>query len=76
MSRGPYDQCADTANEQQGVGVREDRPERKVAVLHAARLFYGWPLVIASTQIPMAVSWVAVVVAGLMALAGFTSERG
>ena len=47
-----------------------------VAVLQAARLFYGWPVTIGSTQIPMAVSWAAVVVAGLLALAGFTSERG
>ncbi len=46
-----------------------------VAVLHAARLFYGWPVVIGSTQIPMALSWVAVVVTGLLALAGFTSAR-
>jgi len=47
-----------------------------VAILQAARLFYGWPVTIGSTQIPMAVSWAAVVVAGLLALAGFTSERG
>ncbi len=46
-----------------------------VAVLHAARLFYRWPVVIGSTQIPMALSWVAVVVTGLLALAGFTSAR-
>ena len=46
-----------------------------VAVLHAARLFYGWPVVIGSTQIPMALSWVAVVVTGLLALAGFTTAR-
>ncbi len=47
-----------------------------VAILQAARLFYGWPVTIGSTQIPMAVSWAAVVVAGLLALAGFTSARG
>ncbi len=46
-----------------------------VAIVQAARLFYGWPVTIGSTQIPMAVSWAAVIVAGLLALAGFTSAR-
>ena len=46
-----------------------------VAILQAARLFYGWPMTVGSTEISMAVSWVAVVVAGLLALAGFTSAR-
>jgi hypothetical protein len=46
-----------------------------VAVAHAARLYYGWPVTIGSTEIPMAVSWAAVIFAGLLALAGFASAR-
>jgi hypothetical protein len=46
-----------------------------VAIGHAARIFYGWPVVIGSIDIPMAVSWMAVVVAGLLAVAGFGTSR-
>ena len=46
-----------------------------VAVLQAARLFYGWPVTVGSTEIPMAASWVAVFVAGLLAIAGFATSR-
>ena len=46
-----------------------------VAIVQAARLSYGWPVTIGSTQIPMSVSWVAVFVAGLLAVAGFTTAR-
>jgi uncharacterized membrane protein len=46
-----------------------------VAIGHAARLYYGWPVTIGPTEIPMAVSWVAVFVTGLLAIAGFTTAR-
>jgi hypothetical protein len=46
-----------------------------VALVQAARLFYGWPVTVGSTQIPMAVSWGTVVVAGLLAIAGFATAR-
>jgi hypothetical protein len=46
-----------------------------VAVVQALRLFYGWHVIVGSAEIPMAVSWVAVFVAGLLAIAGFTTAR-
>ena len=46
-----------------------------VALVQAARLYYGWPVSIGSRQIPMAVSWAAVVVAGLLAIVAFTTRR-
>ena len=46
-----------------------------VAVVQALRLFYGWQVIVGSAEIPMAVSWVAVFVAGLLAIAGFTTAR-
>ena len=45
------------------------------AIVQALRLFYGWHVVVGSAEIPMAVSWVAVFVAGLLAIAGFTTAR-
>jgi hypothetical protein len=46
-----------------------------VAIIQAARLFYGWPVTIGTTEIPMGVSWVAVFIAGLLAIAGFSTAR-
>jgi len=46
-----------------------------VALVQAARLYLGWSVSIGSRQIPMAVSWAAVVVAGLLAILGFTTTR-
>ena len=46
-----------------------------VAIVQALRLFYGSPVIVGSAEIPMAVSWVAVFVAGLLAIAGFTKAR-
>ena len=46
-----------------------------VALVQAARLYLGWSVSIGSLQIPMAVSWAAVVVAGLLAILGFTTTR-
>ncbi len=35
-----------------------------VALLHALRIYLGWPVVIGGWSAPMWVSWIAVVVAG------------
>jgi hypothetical protein len=47
-----------------------------VTIMQAARLFYGWPVTVGSIDIPMAASWMAVFVAGLLAIAGFATSRG
>ncbi len=41
LSRRPRDQRSDTADEQQGVGVREDRPEGKVEHVPPKKRFEG-----------------------------------
>lgn len=38
-----------------------------VAVMHAARLFYRWPVRIGTFDVPMSVSWLALVVSGALA---------
>jgi hypothetical protein len=47
-----------------------------VAVLQLARAFYGWPVTIASIDVPVAASWVAAAIAGILAIAGFMTARG
>lgn len=42
-----------------------------IAVLHALRLFYGWGAVIGGWTVPMALSWVALVVGGYLAWEGW-----
>lgn len=39
-----------------------------VALLHVVRAIYGWPVVIAGQEVPVAVSWVGFVVAASLAL--------
>ncbi|MGO9786312.1 MAG: hypothetical protein ACLPL5_05830 [Stellaceae bacterium] len=39
-----------------------------VAVVHAARLFYGWPVRIGSASIPGWVSWLGVAGSGALAV--------
>jgi hypothetical protein len=39
-----------------------------VGVMHALRLFYGWPVVFGGTVIPLWASWVGVAVAFLLAV--------
>jgi hypothetical protein len=41
-----------------------------VALLHLVRIFLGWPVDIGEWSVPMWVSWVALVVAGGLALLG------
>ena len=46
-----------------------------IAVLHAARSFYGWPAVIGTFAVPMWLSWAALVVSGYLAYAAFQLKR-
>jgi hypothetical protein len=43
-----------------------------VSVMHVVRLINRWPVVIGPYNISMNVSWAALVVAGLIAIWGFT----
>ncbi len=42
-----------------------------IAVLHAVRGIYQWEAVVAGVAIPVWVSWVAVLIAGYLAVRGF-----
>lgn len=46
-----------------------------IAVLHLVRLVYVWPVAIGGLEIPMWASWLAVLVAGALALYGFNLSR-
>jgi len=47
-----------------------------VALFHLVRIFMEWAIVIGNWSIPMWVSWIALIVAGGLALLGFRlSER-
>ena len=46
-----------------------------VALAHLARIVFGWDAVIGGWDVPMWVSWLAVVVAGLLSWAGCTAAR-
>ena len=41
-----------------------------VALLHLLRIYMGWPVVIGDWSAPMWVSWIALVVAGVLAIWG------
>jgi hypothetical protein len=41
-----------------------------VALLHLLRIYMGWPVVIGGWSAPMGVSWIALVVAGILAIWG------
>lgn len=49
-----------------------------IAVGHAARLYYGWPAVIGEIDIPLWVSWFALVIAAYLAMRGwmFVQKKG
>jgi hypothetical protein len=42
-----------------------------VALLHLARLFAGWDAVIGGWEVPLWVSWLALLVSGFLAWSGF-----
>jgi hypothetical protein len=47
-----------------------------VALAHLVRLLNRWPVVIGPYQVPMNVSWVALVVSAVIAIWGFVSMGG
>ena len=47
-----------------------------VALLHLARLFYGWTVIIDGATLPMFVSWVGLIVTGGLAYWGLQGARG
>jgi phosphoglycerol transferase MdoB-like AlkP superfamily enzyme len=46
-----------------------------VALLHLARVVFGWSAVIGGWSVPMWLSWVAIIVAGALAYFGFDLAR-
>jgi hypothetical protein len=42
-----------------------------VALFHLARIFEDWPLIIGDWSVPKSLSWIALIVAGGLALLGF-----
>ena len=46
-----------------------------VAVLQLARALGDWTVMVGSTAIPLAASWIACIVAGTLALVGFIAAR-
>ena len=46
-----------------------------VAVMQFVRAVSGWSVVVDSHEIPLAASWVAGAVAGLLAITGFMTAR-
>jgi hypothetical protein len=46
-----------------------------VAAMHACRVVVGWPAVLGSTAVPMAVSWAGLVAAGLLSFEAFRHAR-
>ena len=47
-----------------------------VAILHIVRLVKGWSVHVGPHEIAMSVSWVGLVVSGLLAIWGFTQLSG
>jgi hypothetical protein len=41
-----------------------------VALFHLLRIYMDWPVVIGDWSVPMGVSWIALVVAGILAIWG------
>jgi hypothetical protein len=46
-----------------------------VALLHLVRIFMDWPVIVGDWSIPMWASWIALVVAGGLALLGLRLGR-
>ena len=46
-----------------------------VALLHLLRIYMGWPIVIGSWTVPMWVSWIGLVVAGILSYFGLSLAR-
>jgi hypothetical protein len=46
-----------------------------VAIAHLLRVIFGWEVRIGNMDIPQWVSWLALVVSGLLAISGFSQRR-
>lgn len=46
-----------------------------ITVLHALRLIYGWQIVIGTLTIPLWISWLALIIAGLLSYTGLRLSR-
>ena len=46
-----------------------------IAVLQLARALSGWPLTVGTTSIPVWASWVAFIVAAILAWLGYEASR-
>jgi len=46
-----------------------------IAVLQLARAVIGWPVMVAEISIPLWPSWIACVIAAVLAWLGFTASR-
>lgn len=46
-----------------------------IAVLHALRIFYGWPALIGTFAVPMWLSWAALVISGYLAYDAWQLKR-
>jgi hypothetical protein len=46
-----------------------------VAIVQLARAAAGWPITIGTVEVPVWASWVACVVAGVLAWLGFSGSR-
>ena len=46
-----------------------------IALLHAARIFYGWEAVIGGVVVPKWVSWIALVISAYLSYAGLSLGR-
>ena len=46
-----------------------------VALLHLARIVFGWSAVIGGWSVPMWLSWIALIVTGALAYFGFSLAR-
>ncbi len=46
-----------------------------LALLHLARVLFGWDAVVGGWDVPMWVSWVAVLGAGFLAYSGYKLQR-
>ena len=46
-----------------------------VAIVHLLRAVYGWDLVIGGWTAPLWISWLGLIVAGVLAYSGYTHRR-
>jgi len=47
-----------------------------IAILHVLRLIMAWPASIGGWNVPMWLSWIALIVAGFLGIQGFKFSKG